>query len=78
MPKVKYIETSGETAFKADMVAAHGSLASTAVVGRMIGFKSYSAIYDWLSENNISEFEIRGHKRYSVPEVAAAIWRARA
>ena len=77
MPKVKYLNCSGESAFKADMIEMHGNLASIAAVGRMLGYKSYQAIYNWLNDNGISEFEINGRRRYSVPEIATAIWRSR-
>ena len=76
MPRVKY-DPTGEKAFVSCMIASHGSLASIAVVGRMLGFKNYQVIYDWLAENGISAFDIHGRKRYNTQEIAAAIWRAR-
>lgn len=77
MPRVKYFGNPEKNAFADSFVSSHGDLLSAAVVGRALGMKNYQAIYEWLNQNNVTEFSIGGRKRFSAHEVAAAIWEAR-
>ena len=77
MPRVKYYDPSGRNAFVDRYTALHGELVSVAEVGRIIGYKSYNRIYEWLRENDIPVCEVLGRKRYDTAEIAKRIWEVR-
>ena len=77
MPRVKYYDPTGRTAFVERLTASHGDFSSVAEVGRIIGYKSYDRIYEWLRENNIPVCEVLGKKRYDTAEIAKRLWEVR-
>lgn len=77
MPRVKYYDPSGRNAFVERLTASHGEFSSVAEVGRIIGFKNYPRIYEWLRQNNIPMCEVLGRKMYDTAEIAKRLWEVR-
>ena len=77
MPKVKYFDPSGEQAFLTRLTASHGEFVSMAELCRMLGFKSYQALYAWLKDNDVPEFTIGKNKRYETAVIAEKLWETR-
>ena len=77
MPRVKYFDPNGEKAFLSRITTAHGEFVSMAELCRMLGFKSYQALYAWLKDNDVPEFTIGKNKRYETAVIAEKLWETR-
>lgn len=77
MPRVRYYDPTGKQAFLERIAASHSDFISMAEMGRMLGFKSYKALYAWIKDNNVPEFQIGGRKRYETAVIAEKLWEER-
>ena len=77
MPRAEYYLGTGKTAFVKSMTNSYGELCSAATASRILGFRSYQFVYDWLKKNGIPEFDVDGRRRWQTAEIANKLWEAK-
>lgn len=77
MPRIEYYKPEGKTAFIARLTASYGELCSAATAGRILGFRSYQTVYEWLKDNEIPEFDVNGRRRWETAAIGKRLWEAR-